>query len=160
MEKFLSLVITGSMLFVGLGLSSYVASGCDGDSGSDADYNHTFQIHNGGVNDDCIPRQFVRVVVSPTDTDDSSTTISQDFVSSAGDNTDVRITIPGTGIYKILFYTVEDYIIWWDSIALDVGGTTGVDLHGEAGSYGYSFIEEIAPDGCYIPCDDDVHTDV
>jgi len=82
-------------------------------------------------------------------TDQSSAAISATFVSSAYTTIPVDITIPKTGTYKIQIYTIQGgQGIWWNSIAMAIGGTTTASF--SANNMGYfdnSYVASIRSDG-------------
>ena len=67
----------------------------------------------------------------------------------------VKLEIPETGTYKITFFVADiDSCIWWDSIALEVDGTTNVILYtNNMGFHDNSYIAGIKSSGENIPCD-------
>ena len=115
--------------------------------------NHTIVLVNNGTNTvECTARQFTRVELSPTQ--DPSSTISKSFVSNPNTTTNIELEIPETGTYKITFYVADiDSCIWWDSIAIEVDGTTNVILiTNNMGFHDNSYIAGIRSSGDNIPC--------
>ena len=116
--------------------------------------NHTIALTNNGTNTvECVARQFVRLELVPAS--EPSSTITETFVSNPNSTIDVELTIPGTDDYKMTFYIAGiDSCIWWDSIALEVDGTTDVILcTNNMGFYDNSYVAGIRSSGDNIPCD-------
>jgi hypothetical protein len=116
--------------------------------------NHTIVLINDGTNTvECAARQFTRVELTPTD--DPSTTITEYFVSTPNTTINITLAIPETGNYMITFYVADiDVSIWWDSIALEVGGSTEAILYANiTGFYDNSYVAGIRSSGDNIPCD-------
>ncbi len=116
--------------------------------------NHTIVLINGGTNTtECTARQFTRVELNPVQ--DASSTISKSFVSNPNTTINIELKIPETDTYKITFFVAGiDSCIWWDSIALEVGGTTNATLStNNMGFHDNSYVASIRSSGDNIPCD-------
>ena len=116
--------------------------------------NHTIVLVNSGTNTvECVARQFVRLELVPAS--DPSSPITKTFVSNPNTTINVELTIPETGDYKMTFYVAGiDSCIWWNSIALEVNGSTDVTLNtNNMGFYDNSYVAGIRSSGDNIPCD-------
>ncbi|MCJ7569715.1 MAG: hypothetical protein MUO58_19585 [Anaerolineales bacterium] len=115
--------------------------------------NHTIVLQNGGSNTvECTARQFTRIELIPTQ--NPASTISKTFVSNPNSTIDIEMTIPETGTYKITFFVADiDSCIWWDSIALELYGTTNATLSTHnVGFNDNSYVASIRSSGNNIPC--------
>ncbi len=138
-------------------VSIVFCAGCSGDDkdtivDNDTD-NHTIVLHNGGSNTvECTARQFTRIELIPTQ--GPASTISKAYVSNPNSTINIELTIPETGTYKISFFVADiDSCIWWDSIALEVDGTTNATLStNNVGFYDNSYVASIRSSGNNIPC--------
>ena len=94
------------------------------------DPNHTLVITNTWGNYQAAT-QFVKVELTPVD-GSSGTLVYDNFVSSANSNggtTDVKVTLPKTGTYKVKFYDIRNQYVLWNSVAMDANnGRTDVYL--------------------------------
>jgi len=116
--------------------------------------NHTIVLVNGGTNTiECTARQFARVELAPIQ--NPSAIISKTFVSNPNTTIDIDLTIPQTDTYRISFHVADiDSSIWWDSIALEAGGSTNATLSTiNMGFYPNSYVAGIRSSGNDIPCD-------
>ena len=138
-----------------IAVAQYMGCSDDKDSVTNSDTsNHTIVLINNGTNTtECAARQFTRVELKPAD--DPSTTITEYFVSNPNSTVNVTLEIPETGNYSITFYVASiDASIWWDSIALEVGGSTDAILFtNNTGFYDNSYVAGIRSSGDNIPCD-------
>ena len=131
-------------------------SGCDDDKESityNETSNHTIVLVNGGTNTiECAARQFVRVELAPTQ--NPSAIFSKTFVSNPNTTIDIDLTIPQTDTYRISFHVADTgSSIWWDSIALETGGSTNATLSTiNTGFYSNSYVASIRSSGNDIPC--------
>jgi len=146
--------VLGAVLVALMAVSVLV--GCsddDAETTGPSGNNHTFVLTNGGTNTtECVARQFTRIELVRTN--DPSKTVEKSFVSNPNTTIDIELTIPETGTYKVTFYVAQiDSCIWWDSIALEAGGTTTAILStNNTGFFDNSYVAGIRSSGNNIPC--------
>jgi len=135
-----------------------LCAGCgdeDGDTITNTEQsNHTIVLVNEGTNTvECVARQFTRLELIPSAS--TSTTITEIFVSNPNTTINIELDIPGSDTYRVSFFVAGiDSCIWWDSIALDTGGTTNAVLNtNNMGFYDNSYVAGIRSSGDNIPCD-------
>lgn len=83
---------------------------------------HTFTVRN---NTSAAHKQLTRLEVTPVG---GGATLSADFVCNYGETKEVRIAIPRTGNYAVRIYASDGQSMWWDSVALDLPGSSYLDV--------------------------------
>lgn len=131
---------------LGLGLGFAACGGSDG-----TDTNHVITIENAGTNTvQCVARQFTRLTLTPSG---GGTSTSYDFVCSPQTSVTVPVTLPQTGTYTLRIATQTGAAIWWDDLAMAVGGTTSVALStNNVGFFDNSYAAGLRSTGNDIPC--------
>ncbi|HET8733881.1 MAG TPA: hypothetical protein VFM45_08925 [Anaeromyxobacteraceae bacterium] len=119
-------------------------------AGSDGG-NHVVTIQNDGTNTvQCVARQFTRLTLTPSA---GGAARAYDFVCSPYASVEVHVTLPETGTYRLRLETPAGAGIWWDGLAMAVGGTTTVAVStNNVGFYDNSYAAGLRSTGNDIPC--------
>jgi hypothetical protein len=107
-------------LFV-LAIAAVLLSGCNESTspgtGAPAEV-HTINVNNLTI---YAAKQLVRLELTPAA---GGETIVKTFVCNYGTELPVAMAIPAAGSYRIEVFSADSQSMWWDSVALDLPGTT------------------------------------
>jgi len=108
--------------FFVLVFSIFLIAGCnktDNTTAAPVTQYNTFTIHNSTF---YATKQLTKLEVTPVN---GGATLSADFVCSYGSaDKQVQMSIPSTGQYMVKIYSSDGQSMWWNSIGLELPGTT------------------------------------